>query len=660
MKQPKHVELLRAIVRSSGYLSETNKGGAHTEVLRIDPEKLTENLAALGHPQVEGPFRRELQQMAEEISERFLLKKGKTRDFSMQLVGSKENVIPRGLISYAFGPNGYNLLPTVEKVLMDSSEASREVPYFSAGIRGKVLAPDLLGKLQKAYRLKRRPANFLEPEDDLFMGFLDEGEERNLKLSIYDVLTRDVYFKGNVANWKDLKSYQEFVRSNPLTREMEESLSQFFDAPITVGIRDTLRWTLGSRHPEMNWDEARRTIMEAFHRHGHESFLPVEVTYYASDMEIPDREIQIILEINARVVPRFAQSLQGAMIGAGLRGLDRKELENVAQEILEFHHGYPIFEIEPYQGVLSVSSLRMLVRLSMALAALAVGLDAPEQRNVKLDELAKRPGTLIAVVNQMDESERERLFAAIQQALEGYIKTGGVEDELGTIWTYRRAPKTFYSFQENASYQASQKGTVEEVITLEDLHREPYKQMLTEVPELSEKLTVFFTLIYRYFRDTGFVPDLRPRNAGRDIFVLGIWGYVSDNLLVVIWRDENGNKRTDLSFVDNKDQFKEYRRSEDRRLPVGLAKNAVRLTGPLIEPAMLRSIGLFSNQCYVNQRGEQSARTDNNHSLASKSVDVVQEVIHSAIDYTFGSAKTVTEDVVDDVFAGVKRILKKK
>ncbi len=195
-----------------------------------------------------------------------------------------------------------------------------------------------------------------------------------------------------------------------------------------------------------------------------------------------------------------------------------------------------------------------------------------------------------------------------------------MQDEQRNLWTYQRIPRTFYSFQEKAQYASSLKGTVEDTMSLAELHLPQNCDLLKTIPELAEKLTVFFTLLLRYYKDTGFIPDLRPKNAGRELLLLGIWGYVSDNLLVTLRRDEHDEMHADLSFVDNKDQFKEYRRMEDRDAPKGIAKHALRMTGSLAEPAMLRAIGMFTEIAAANCDGR-----------TSKHQSVLEKYLHSSI-----------------------------
>jgi hypothetical protein len=363
------------------------------------------------------------------------------------------------------------------------------------------------------------------------------------------------------------------------------------------------------------------------------------------------------MALNGRVEEGFAMLLGDQLRARGFVGVERATLTRVARQVLDFHHGYALYELEPYQGLLSISTLKMVARAATDLSLALAGVPLHQRRNTRLGRLQARPGDLAGLLVAMDEREQDSFFGALESALAQYVRRGGVTDSTGNVWTYHPLPRTYYTFQERADFPSRQRGQVEETFSLEDLQQAPRNQLLQTVPGLAEKLTVFFLLVHRYYKDTGFIPDLRPRNAGRDIFLLGIWGQVSDNLLITLRRQSDGTLEADLSFVDNKDQFKDYRRIEDRRAPVGLAKHALRLTGSLVEPALLRSIGLFTEVAHNNRMGAERAHATVVEKVSNKGLDIAHEVIHTGIEQLFDNGKVVVEDVVDDLFAGVKKWL---
>ena len=168
-------------------------------------------------------------------------------------------------------------------------------------------------------------------------------------------------------------------------------------------------------------------------------------------------------------------------------------------------------------------------------------------------------------------------------------------------------------------------------------------------PELAEKLVVFFVLVYRFFLDTSFILDLRPKHAGRDIFLYGIWGYLTENMLL-IQREE----KIDVKFIDNRDNFKHYEPDTDSRNPVGFAKHGWRLGQPIIEPAFQRSIGIFVQKVHDQL---QEKPLDQRHSavaMMEKGMEITSKIARDTVDYSFTISSSIANDMINDVSKGVK------
>ena len=110
-------------------------------------------------------------------------------------------------------------------------------------------------------------------------------------------------------------------------------------------------------------------------------------------------------------------------------------------------------------------------------------------------------------------------------------------------------------------------------------------------------------------------------------------------------------------FVDNRDQFKQYRRVEDRRKPLGPAKHALRLAYPLIEPAMQRSIGIFVQKVREQRFGREPGPSPGLWSAAERGIDLTRTLVQSSVDSTFVNTKALLDDLVDDLHVGAKRTL---
>ncbi len=639
--------ILRLVLESSDWFLAESTGGAHTEVRRIDPDLLAQRLVPLA---VGDAARARVRELAEEIGARFLLKRGKIRELHMQLVGPRENAVARSTVSYAFGPVGYTVHPSLEKTRIDVADAVRQLPYWGAGNRDVQLAPDLLDVVRRT--LNGEDRGLVPGRSDPFL--IDLTNPRASE-PVYAIAARDPYFREPCPGWRELQRIQQGIRRRPLSREMEGRLRKFFDAPITVGWRDVLRYAKGSRHPDLGWTAAREQIIGAFERWGEECFLLPEITYYAPDLDMSVEDLEMRRRDNGEIVEALARVLGRKLPRSVRHRLTERDLQELTWDLLEFHHDYPVYRVEPYQGLLSLSAARMFARAGVSLSCAATGIRIPERRNNDLSLLLERPLLAAAILEDLKPREARKLLAAFEATLRHYEKRGAP----GVPGRFERISRTFYTFQERADHHASSQGPVERVFSMEELWGPENVHLLDEIPELAEKLLVFFVLAYRYHVDTGFFPDMRPRNAGRDIFIYGIWGYLTDNILIIIYEKPDGSRGAEVRFVDNRDQFKEYRRQEDRDSPVGMAKTALRMTSHVAEPSMRRSIGIFADHLRRRSTGITETPKSFTEKVQSKGLDMLQAVAHDVVEQFFVGSRAVVDDVVDDLFEGVRQAGKK-
>lgn len=637
---------LHALLSATEPMNESGEGGSHTDVFRFDANRLRLHLGRLFGSDDLGP---PAEWLVQELSSRFLVKKGKIHLFSMPLLGDKQNHIRRGVVSGAFGPIGYNLMPTYDKTMLDANEAARVIPYFGCGAPSRFFAPDFLQWVDPGIGDGALPSN----EEAVFVRVLGSGTV--LRHTAYEILLADPYFHGRVDGPGGLADFQAFVRRNPLIPAMEEKLADFFEAPLTVGWRDTLRWLRGSRHPHMPWDTARAIVARCFERHGSENFVLPEITYYSYDSSYTPKQVAALLRRNRRAAACLSELVRDELPARARTEWLRQGDERLAFELLDFHHDYPLYEIEPYQGMLSGMMVRFLARFAEGVFLQVTGLPEPDRRNADVERIPPFHAGLVGFFGRLDGSDRERTVESLERVL-GRIQQRGLRDRHGDMVTFERVPRTFYTFQGLANVPRPG-WRVTALHELDELWTGDHVAIWQRYPQLAEKLVVFFTLVYRYFLETGFVPDLRPRDAGRDIFIYGIWGYVTENLLVVEEEGPGGERDARVVFVDNRDQFKQYRRVEDRRRPLGMAKHALRLAYPLIEPAMQRSIGIFALKVRDVTPRSEPAQPPGAWGAAERGLDVARTVVQSSVDGAFVNTKAVVDDVVDDVYVGAKKRL---
>lgn len=640
-------DLLQAMRGAMHPLTPGEVGGSHTEVYAFDPKALRTAFEDLAAAHGGDPASAALE--ADRISARFLVKVGNIRQYVIKLRDGGASVIRRPLVSEAFGAAGYNLAPTIEKFEVDTREAVREIPYFGAGEVEAQFAPDLLDNARRVVtgQGRRRLADGTSS--------IRETDDGRISKTAWDILAEDPYFKTTVSDFAALRRFQDYLREHPLDLATTERLQSFFDAPITVGVRDVLRYLEGARHPTLGWERASEVIRSCFAAHGAENFLPPEINYYTRSIGLDPGEVASLSLANTRASRAFARWLVARLPFEWTTPIPDRELEAMAAGILEAHFDYPLFEVEPYSGILSASGLRLLLRVAVGTTLHLGDIDVPERRNPITPALTERIRPVAAFLESLSEADRSRFLVVVNGMLWEVAAAGGVPDGEGGVLPYRRVDRTFYSFQEKAQFGVQSQGTVEELLTLEDLLDSRGQAVLDSHPELPRKLVVFFVLAYRYFQDTGHVPDLRPDDAGLDLFVRGIWGYKTRNVLVTTGRDRLGRPTEQVRFVDNKDQFKQYRRFEDRGRPLGLIKYGVRLVHPVVRPAMERSIGLYVQRVADSEGRAPPVVPD----LPMRAAAVTREVLRSGVDSLLTQGGAVLHDLIDDSSDAVEQVLRR-
>jgi hypothetical protein len=629
-------EILSAVRDTLHPLSPGSSGGSHTEVKAFDPAALADVLADLADRN--GAPIEPARNLGRRIAKRFLVKIGNVTRYVIKLKGGRESVIRRPIPSEAFGPSGYNMAPTLDKVLLDAREAVREIPYLACGDVADQFAPDVLQGIRNNVSGRERSSR----PDGTFL--VIEGQQGRERRNAYSILGDDPYFPHETPDFGALTRFQSFVREHPLDVPMSERLGTFFDASMTVGARDVLRWMEGSRHPDLGWKAAEGVIKSCFATHGHENFLPPEINYYTRSVALDAAESRRIDAVNRLASNAFARWMVERLPFVWTTAVADAELNDAAAGILDLHFDYPLFEVEPYSGLLSTTSMRLALRVAVGATLHLTGIEVPERRNPLTPVLAERSRAAAVFLGRLTEEQRSEACNEINGMLWEVAVRGGIPAPDGSVLPYQRQDRTFYSFQEKAQHALDGRAQVEEVLTLEEMVSPLGEDILRRHPDLARQLTVFFTLAYRYFLDTGHVPDLRPDDAGMDLFVRGIWGYKTRNVLVVTGHAPDGRPVSAVRFVDNKDQFKQYRRWEDRQR---------RMVSPVVQPAMERSLGMYVARVAATNGVKGNGVPDVPEALAR----ATREVLRSGVKSVLSHSEAFLNDLIDDTADGVERTL---
>ncbi len=642
-------EILRAMFFASDKAGQELEG-AHATVCMMDADKLFENLMSLARGRQTD--QRAVRRLASYIADTKVMKVGHVRDFIMKLsLGDRPVHVKRTVMSEVFGPVGFNILPSLDKAMVDVRDAARLIPFLGFGDENTLFAPDVTAQVADALGFQGDIAS--APTGAMLV--VDRMERRRA-ITAYDFFMADPYLPVEIKDFSMLQEFQRFLRKNPISTQMAQKLADFFDAPITVGVRDVLRFLNGSRHPHIPWEVARNIIMDAFERHGTTNFLPPEINYYTYWVHLDPDDVKRRLHANHAAAEAFSRMLLKRLPLEWTMPFTDEQLTRLSLELLDAHFSYPVYDVEPYAGVLSVTTLKTALRFAFFLPVHLLNIDLPARRNPANERTLKDASMAQRFLEGLDEAQREDFLVTANQLLWETDVRGGVWDG-HRILPFQPIETTFYSIQDKAQALKDPGDVVLEDTTLEDMVAGKTADYLEKYPDLPEKLLVFFTLIYRYFLDTDFVPDLRPDKAGMDLFVKGIWGYKSKNL-VITGKQNGSEKRTGVLFIDNKDQFKQFQRTMDRNLPIGLAKYALRLIGPLIEPAMQRSIGIFT--AHAAQDRYKHSRLGSIKSAAAFGVRYIAHVTRSTVDATLQTTQAVVEDLIEDTRDGILHILESR
>ncbi len=644
---------MNGIYKSVYSLKPGKDPGSHTQIFSVAPGRFAA-IIEQWHKEAEdreldASDKKRIERFTRYFCNRFLLKIGRTDNFAMRLGTSKPVNIARSDVSEVFGSIGYSLFPTWRKTKDDSLEAAREIPYFFHGKRGRLFLPDLSDFLVQ-YLQKKVELEDFKGENAIF---LIKNIRKEKRYTIYDLYREDRYIEDPPSCASEFKQKMEEIRATPLDAKTSDKLREFFDARFTVGVRDTIRWLGGERHPGLNWEEARNLINDCFVRHGGDNFLLAELNYYLPAPNYNIEEIQRINRSNIEFIKIASSEFRALMSEKEKKLFSNKFIRELFMDIFNYHHGYPRYILENMVGYLNPVMGKTSLKFAEYLIYQFADIKFPVRRNSRIDFYLEKKGWKSKISNKLAGKAKKIFLNKIYGFVLQYDLVGGIRYE-DTVYKWNSYKTTFCTVQEKADYLKPSSKKITH-FSLEDLSKTEYSFYLRKYPELSEKLVVFFVLVLRFFLDTDFIPDLRPEEAGINIFILGIWGYITENLLIILYENENGEEKFKIKFVDNKDHFKQYKRQKDKEEPLGIAKHALRFVEPVILPAMLRAIGNFVQITWENRNGLDEMEIDMK-GLVDYTVTLAQEVLVKSIDSSLVGMKELTIDSFDDLQKIIKKL----
>lgn len=508
-----------------------------------------------------------------------------------------ERKIDRQTFAEGLGAAGVQFLPTRQSATRAAFESAREIAYFGFGDMQNQSFACPIAQL----------CSYLCPEQSQLAGddiiLRDMREPFASSHSIYDILTRDVDFHENVTDAASLQAFQTQLRAHVMNREFIEMGAEFFNRLATFGVRDALRWMLGSRHPWFDWNHACELIERAFQSHGTDHFNTPQIVYYTYDPQVAEVDIDAIQTQNQTVIRAFADQLRGALHAksSSVAAKLSDQFERLSAWILDIHHDYPDFDLES-QGYFgpgkSIDFLGHSIQNQMNRDLL--GKDTQLRLNQNMRAHFEALDLTHHELGDLSNDEREIFFATVTERLQAYDEAGGIMCQTETQ-AYRRIPCLLFLIQDLGCPKPHANERLLDTFDLSQMTQLEHASYMRMFPEISEKLVVFFALTLRHLVDTEHVPDLRPRNFIKDFLVLGLWGTRTPNLRINLYIDKAFNEndlpsdypvRCEIKFVGTEQV--ETHPLEHIRDDAKLTRMLVSNVAPLIPPSILRNLGTFT------------------------------------------------------------------
>lgn len=649
MTQHSNFTLQRSLLRALLASSTTKRKDLLWEFLSIDESSARQALHLLGLTQND--------EYIQHLSHNVQICQQRTDPLTLRIKGF-EKQFSRKTIAEAIGAMGSQFFPTRQKAYRSAFEAAREAAYFGYGELETQCLPDPLAKLSPEHTPQSKPAATI---------LRDLREDFQTDRSILDMLQKDRFFLPDAENTNDYRSFQTTLRNMPLDGAMVEKLSAFFNKRATIGLRDGMRWFLGSRHPWFSWERARELIMQAFKAHGKENFNTPQIIYYSWDPTISEEEIQTRRAFNDRVARAFAADLAKSV--ESIPELAALDMHNIALWILDIHHDYPDFDLES-EGFLGAKAHLSFLSHSIQgkVNQNLLGEDAKMRRNFKIEAHFKANDLITRFLHHITPENRIAFFCAANQELQNYHERGGAILEEG-ICEFDRIPCTLLVFQDCGQPKLQNNERLLDSFNLSEITQLEHASYIRAYSEISEKLVIFFTLALRHMLDTQHVPDLHPKDILKDFLLLGLWGTRTEKIRIHLYVAQDSNAQTTLTdklarsevrFV-GMDQIETYELSQ-ARAEGKLARFAVSQISPLIEPSILRVLGTFTMAMEEFRTGNHAQNLDA-FSLTRYGIDITREALRYGVKVSLTDAASLIEfgldATLDSVQTGIDRLQQK-
>lgn len=640
----KREKLQRKVLKALFNSTEVTDEDIRWRQYRFNEKRLERQLNALSEGSVSS-------ELVKKLAGRFGLVILRADPLKLQIYGF-EKAFDRQTIAEGMGAAGVQFFPTRQSASRAAFESGREVAYFGMGEFDSQFfncpIAELVHEIDKTVEI---------PECGTILRDIREGFSSSQ--SIFSVLNDDSYFNANLHDAEALAAFQKHLRTDPFSSDFVNKCKPFFDRRATIGVRDTMRWALGSRHPWFKWERAQSLISSAFEMHQNTNFNTAQIVYYAYDPSLDEIEIEETQAQNAVVVEQFVNQFENRIRLESVELADklRDKLSPMCAWILDIHHDYPDFDLESAGNMGPSTHFDFLGHsIQNSVNHQILGEKSQMRLNLNMRSHFKARGLDKLYLAELNDAEKETFFAILHDTLIRY------DNEAEAV--YNRLPCTLFLIQELGNPVPRENERLLDSFDLSEMTHLEHASYMRSFPEISENLVVFFALTLRHMLETEHVPDLRPRDIFKDFLILGLWGTRTPNLRINLYVDKSQDdsmpvaklSRCEIRFVGTEQVEThplDHIREEAKALRVAIAH-----ISPLIEPSILRNLGTFTMAMEEFRDSTHVFKTDP-VSLMRYAIDMCLEAARWGIRGSTTEVLTIFEYLLDYSYENIQKKLDK-
>ena len=631
-------EILAALFRSRVEEAEGPQTDSRWRQFSFDEERLSIELRELAKLAGKRVALKRLKAFAAEFSKRMRLRISRSDPVDLP-VPVDDLKLSRPLVGTALGALGADLFPTRRRAHRLAMGAARDLAYFGYGRLSDQVLPHPADLVRGA----------LAGEDSLYVQpvLLDEaGHSMHRRWSIFDLVQADPHMHRDLDGEGELARFQQRLREDPLDGTMVSRLRAFFSRRATIGLRDTGRWALGSRHPWFGWERARELLAHCLERWGTENFISPQVAFYLPDLEQDQEELETAEAHNHALVELFAKRLAGKVPAGMVEKLGPEGLAQIADAALDCHLDLPDFDLERAERIGGETALRFASHVVGAVGKEFMGQGIAKARNFNLQAHFVAKGMEGRWLDGFDDDDKQRLYTALLELLKDHDAAGGLKDETGQMLSYRRPIHRIYTFVASPEPMPRADEQVLDSFDLSELKLPQHAHLLQAHPEIFEKLVVFFVLVMRLHQDTGHLPDLKPPKALRDFWLLGLWGTQTRNLVVHLFAHrDTGKVRSEIRLVAA-EQHRALEPEDPLLEEAAVTRLASARLNSVLTVGLLRALGTFAMAAEESDQGTR-VQALGTVAFVRQSLEVFRETARTGIKGSLVDLATALEVIVD-------------